>query len=130
MKTIQFWRLKTVIANEANSSEHFMVKSNRHKKQKKDIKKAFLADRPTLQLPFHIVLTRIAPRELDAHDNLPLSMKWIVDSIADYFFPGKKAGRADDTKEITWEYKQEKGQPKEYGLRIEMIKDETITKTL
>jgi len=124
MTTIQCWRLKLATANEANSSEHWTAKHRRHKKQKMAIKRAFLIDRPQITTPLRIVLTRIAPRELDGHDNLPASLKWIVDSIAAWFYPGKAAGRADDSKEIKWEYKQEKGsKPREYGLRIEMIKE-------
>ncbi len=123
MVSIKTWRLNIKIANEANSSEHWTVKAKRHKKQKIALKKAFLVDKPDFMPPFQCVLTRIAPRELDKHDNLPSSMKWIVDAIADYFFPKQAAGRADDTKEIKWEYKQERGKVREYGLRIEIIKE-------
>lgn len=125
MKSIQTWRLNIKIANEANSSEHWAIKAKRHKKQKQFIKRAFLADRPLIQLPCTVTLTRIDSHELDEHDNLPISFKWVVDAIADWFFPGKAAGRADDTDQIKWKYRQEKGSmPHEYGLRIEMSKDD------
>ncbi len=125
MKTIQTWRLNLKIANEANSSEHWAKKAKRHKVQKIYIKRAFLAERPEITTPLTIVLTRIAPRELDCMENLPMSMKWATDACAEWFFPGLAPGRADSTDKIKWEYKQEKGdKPHEYGLRIEMIKDE------
>ncbi len=123
MKSVQTWRLNIKIANEANSSEHWSVKYNRHKKQKMAIKRAFLVENPTIYPPFLVVLTRIAPRELDFRENLPMSFKWIVDALFDWFYPGQAPGRADDTTEITCQFKQEKGsKPREYGLRIEMIK--------
>lgn len=127
MKTIQCWRLNIEIANESNSTEHWTKKHKRHKKQKMAIRKAFLADKPVMTLPVHVVLTRISPRQMDSHDNLPMSMKFCADAIADYLWPNQAPGRADDNPEITWEYKQEKGKPREYGFRIEMVKDETIS---
>ncbi|HEX4374911.1 MAG TPA: hypothetical protein VHZ50_16520 [Puia sp.] len=129
MKTIQCWRLKTEIANEANSTEYWAKKNARHKQQKISIKKAFLIDKPIMKPPFTCILTRIAPRQLDFRDNLPMSMKWVFDAICDWFYPGKAAGRADDTKEITCEYKQEKGRVREYGLRIEIIKESNESST-
>lgn len=119
MKTIISWQLPIKIANEANSTEHWTQKHRRHKIQKMKIKRAFLAESPKLQLPLHVTLTRIAPRDLDCHDNLPVSMKWVVDSISDCIFPGQKAGRADDSKLITWQYKQKKGLVREYALGID-----------
>jgi len=112
------------IKSEANSSESYWSKSKRHQRQKKMVKAYLLQERPIIGLPVYIHLTRIAPRFFDAHDNLPSSMKWIVDAIAEYIIPGKKPGRADDSKEINWIYNQEKGKPKEYSLRIEIFKDE------
>lgn len=124
MKTIITWRLPIKIANEANSSEHWTKKGKRHQIQKKWIKAYFLKDRPSIFPPCEVILTRIAPRELDAHDNLKTSLKWIVDEIAAQLTGNHVPGRADDNKEIKWEYQQEKGKPKEYGLRIELIKND------
>ena len=70
--------------------------------------------------PCKVTLTRIAPRMLDEHDNLRTAMKPIVDIIADVLIPGLKMGRADDSKEITWEYAQEKGKVREYFLRVQI----------
>lgn len=127
MKTIQCWLINVRVHNEANSSDHWSKKHHRHRKQQSAIKREFLKERPTIQPPFNVILTRISPRKLDEHDNLPISMKWVVDAIANWFYPGKAAGRADDTSEIKWEYKQEKGKAKEYGLRIEIVKDEDFS---
>lgn len=123
MKTIWHWHLPLKTASEANSSEHWTKKAKRHKLQKMKVKAVLLSERPQITIPCAIRLTRIAPRELDAHDNLRVSMKYIADALAEYLIPGKAAGRADDCKEITWQYKQEKGNPREYGVRIEIIKE-------
>ena len=72
----------------------------------------------TIQLPITISLIRIAPRSLDKEDNLPASMKFFKDYIADYLIPGKAAGRADDSDQLAWKFGQEKGKPKEYALRV------------
>ncbi len=121
MEPIWCCTLNVRTVSESNSSEHWCVKSKRHKKQKMALKKTFLLERPMLKLPCYVMLTRIAPRFLDAHDNLPASMKWILDGIADYLLPGKAAGRADDSNLISWGYKQEKGNPRQYGVKIEIF---------
>ena len=124
MKTIVSWQLPIKTASESNSTEHWTVKSKRHKLQKGWIKWAFHQDKPIIAMPCTIVVTRIAPRALDCHDNLPMSLKWVCDSIADNLFPGKAAGRADDCKDIKWEYRQEKGKPREYAVKIEIRREE------
>lgn len=123
VKTIQCWRLNLTIANEANSSEHWAVKARRHRQQKSRIRAAFLEDKPKIEIPCKCVLTRIAPRELDSHDNLRISLKWVVDAIAAELTGNHVPGRADENTGITWEYKQERGKVREYGLRIELIKE-------
>ena len=100
------------------SSEHYMLKSKRHRTQQIVVWAAFHNKNLDIQLPCQIKLTRIAPRSLDKSDNLAMSMKWIIDGICDYIFPGKTAGRADDTKEIDFIFDQEKGNPKEYAIRV------------
>ncbi len=113
--------IKTV--SEANSGhEHWTSKHKRHKLQKRwlltiktdlalSCKQCYLSD------PVDITLIRIAPRKLD-DDNLQSSLKYIRDYIADILFPGQQAGRADDTDMIIWKYDQEKGNPKEYAIKI------------
>lgn len=125
MRIIASWTIPNMrIVSEGNSNENFWKKSARRKIQKTNTKVYFLRENPDIRLPCSIRLTRIAPRMLDSHDNLPMSLKWIVDSLADCIFPGKAAGRADDCKEITWLYNQEKGKTKEYALRVEIMRDD------
>jgi|SRR6185437_9029899 hypothetical protein len=124
MKTIVNWQLPIKTASESNSSEHWTVKRKRHKIQQGWVNMVFLQDKPIVEIPCNIVVTRIAPRSLDSHDNLPMSLKWICDSIADNIFPGKAAGRADDCKDIKWEYRQKKGKPREYAVEIEIQREE------
>jgi hypothetical protein len=114
------WHLPIKTASEANSSEHWAVKAKRHKIQKKWIKAIFLKERPHISLPACIKLTRITPRSLDKDENLPMAFKYIKDYIADQIIPGLAPGRADDSKELTWEYDQEKGNQREYAVRIEI----------
>lgn len=102
--------LKTV--SELNKREHWLAAHKRHKNQKM-IVTAYLRKYANLgPVPFvsaKVTLTRISPRILDSHDNLPASLKYIVDAIAEYLVPGKATGRADDDIRILWEYQQEKG---------------------
>lgn len=75
-----------------------------------------------------VALTRIAPRSLDPFDNLPSSLKPAIDAICDWFLPGMKPGRADADPRFIFSIGQEKGKPKEYALRIEIIieKDQSV----
>lgn len=114
------WQLPIKTASESNSSEHWTKKAKRHRLQQRRVKEAFLEDQPQIEFPLHVVLTRISPRRLDSHDNLPTSLKWISDSIAANLTGNFVPGRADDDKRITWEYRQEKGKVREYAVRIEI----------
>jgi len=120
----------------ANKMEHW---SKRHKRNKilKFLIQRELAVNNVPSLPsversegdrVKVALTRIAPRRLDSVDNLPSSMKPVIDSICDFFLPGLKAGRADSDKRFEFTLHQEKGKPKEYALRIEIIfeKDQSV----
>lgn len=123
MTTLITWHLPIKIANEANSSEPWMKKAKRHRLQKRRIKEQFLFDKPEIPLPLKVILTRIAPRELDSHDNLRVAMKWIVDAIAAELTGNYVPGRADSDKRIQWEFKQKKGNVREYALCVEFVKD-------
>jgi len=111
------------IESESNKREHWSKSHNRHKRQKEIVK--YLLKGISLYLfqekELRIKLTRISPRMLDQHDNLRTGFKYIVDQIADLIFPGKKAGRADDAKNLEWDYAQERGEPKFNGFRIEIF---------
>lgn len=63
--------------------------------------------------PALVTVTRIAPRQLDAHDGLRAALKGVVDGIADAL------GLASDRDErVTWEYGQRRGKPWEYAVEI------------
>ena len=110
------------IFNEANCFEKWQVKAGRHKHQKEVVSKYLLLVKDKLKLPCSIMLTRIAPKELDRFDNLPYSFKWILDSSCNTLIPGLQAGRADGDPRIqNVIYHQEKGGVNEYGARIEFI---------
>lgn len=113
--------IKTI--SEANTREHWAKANKRHSEQKFTVWSYMKADSPDVRTPCIIKLTRIAPRSLDRHENLPMSMKYILDQICDYIHPGKAAGRADDDPNIHVEYAQEKGSPKEYAVRIEITRN-------
>ena len=106
--------------SEANSNEHWTKKSKRHALQKQYVKLS--ANRIPKDLPIHIKLTRIGKRFLDAHDNLPCSLKYIFDEICAQITGNNVAGRADDDDRITIEYDQEKGSLQ--GVKFEFFKKE------
>lgn len=64
-------------------------------------------------LPVTVTLTRIAPRALDG-DNLQNAFKAIRDGIAD------RLGVDDRDSRVTWQYGQERGQPRQYAVRIKI----------
>lgn len=107
--------------SEANSTEHWSKKNRRHKKQQNQLWTYFLCTRPPIKLPCTIKLIRIAPKTLDAHDNLPMAFKFIVDKLADYIIPGKVEGHADSDSRITWQYDQIKTKEKDYHIKIEVF---------
>lgn len=111
MNLITEWQLQIKTVSEANCSQHWRLKQKRHKAQQKMITIKFLQERPKFTFPIHIKLTRISRLSLDAHDNLPCSMKYIVDAIAAHLTQDFRSGQADSDKRITWEYAQEKGAP-------------------
>jgi hypothetical protein len=124
MTTIFHFKIKNLrTVSESNCSDFRFKKSKRHREQKNKVKIHLLQAKPVITLPCHVVLTRISPRKLDDHDNLRVSFKWIVDAVAEYLIPGKAAGRADDSKKITWDYKQERGIAHEHAVSIEIVKD-------
>lgn len=68
---------------------------------------------------WRITLTRIAPRPLDEHDGLPSSCKAIVDEIVSQLgLPNDRDPR------LSFEYRQERGAPKTYAVRVRIEKRE------
>ncbi len=104
--------------SEQNQKGHWSKAYMRHKKQKEAVH-FFLKKQDLPSLPVIVTLCRISFYSLDAHDNLPYSMKWIADAVAERL-TGKKRG-ADDTKQIVWRYEQIKcDKKKDYGIRIKI----------
>jgi hypothetical protein len=121
MKKVIDWLLPIKTVSEANMSEHWTKAARRHKLQKQRIKVAYLRDRPQANFPLRVVITRIAPRHLDSHDNLPVSLKYISDAIAENLTGNHVPGQADSFCGLQFEIKQEKGYPKQYAVRIEIF---------
>lgn len=114
------WLLPIKLISEANNTDHWTKKRTRNKHIEKIIWWKWNDSQQDIQLPCQIILTRIAPRELD-YDNLIHAFKHIRDSIANIIHPNLAPGQADSKKDISWDYKQEKGKPKEYAVMIEII---------
>lgn len=104
--------------SEANCFEHWTKKHARHKKQQRIVSLALKPLRDQLKLPCNIMLTRLAPDELDTFDNLPMSFKYIVDAICAIITGNYKPGQADGDKRISIACDQVKN--KEYGIIIEL----------
>jgi len=123
MQLIETHTLEIHIVSEGNSHEYWRRAYNRHVTQKLLIKAGLPYIFMYKNIPILIKLIRISPRKLDEHDNLPFAFKYIVDAIADLIYPGQKAGRADDTDLIQWEYAQEKGENGYKGMRVEVYEN-------
>jgi hypothetical protein len=109
--------LGILTVSEANCSESWRDKHARHKIQKAYLAKAFMARvKKKITMPCQVTMVRFAPGLLDAKDNLRYSLKWIADGIAEHITGDYRPGRADDNKEISWHYGQEKS--KEYYVKI------------
>ena len=116
-----FWqRVIPVKLITPNQYEHWTRRNKRTKILRTIIGHRWNIDKPNVTLPCLIKLTRIAPRKLD-FDNLCSSQKFVCDVICDFVNPGLQAGRADADKRIKIRYFQEKGEPKEHAIKIEIF---------
>lgn len=97
-------------------AEHWMDKHVRHKRQKGMVGLMLKKHAPLLKLPCLVTLTRYAPDKLDRHDNLPMSMKWILDAVCEIITGDYRPGKADEDERIEVKYNQITS--KEYGVRI------------
>ncbi len=109
------------LQSEGNISDHWTMKRKRKLKYQQAVAYSLRTMDKRPDLPCTVKLIRIAPRKLDDDDNLRTAFKAIKDCIADYLIPGLAPGRADGDERIKWEYHQEKGNAKEYAIRIEII---------
>ncbi len=60
-----------------------------------------------------VTLVRVAPAELDSHDNLRTAMKPVVDGITDALDV-----KNDRDERLTWLYAQRRGAPREYAVEV------------
>lgn len=114
------------IFNEANqANQHWRIKSKRHNAQNFSVQHYLKNVCNFKNMPIHLKLIRISPRMLDCEDNLPYAFKWVKDTLANMLIPGLQWGRADDSDLLTWSYGQNKGKPKEKGMRLEVYERDT-----
>lgn len=95
--------------------EHWRKRAARAKIHRIDTRMAMLqiGAQGQFQLPAVVLLTRIAPRELD-DDNLRGALKAVRDGVADWL------GVDDRDKRVRWEYGQAKGGVKQYAVGVEI----------
>lgn len=107
----------------SNTAEHWSSRSKRNRILKVLVKSEWnkLTQKPTL--PCTIIITRIAPRPFDQADNYRSACKGLIDRIAETLIPGLAPGRADADPRLHFEFRQEKGKPKEYMVRIDFEDD-------
>lgn len=117
-KTIT-WILPIKTVSEINCSQHWTKKHKRHKQQQFFVRCLFRKETNEIKLPCAIKLTRLSPKLLDP-DNMPTSMKYVQDEIAEQltgkggFYVTKSGkvrsikGHADGDKRLSWSYDQEK----------------------
>lgn len=98
--------------SEANGSHgHWSVKAARVKHQRHTAARC-LRQHKAPALPVVVTVTRISPRQLDAHDNLPRSAKAVVDQIAEWL------GTKDNNPGIQWMYRQRSAGKGVYACEI------------
>lgn len=116
MGSIEFEIPSLKLESLANKREHWRVKANRAKTQRRVacvLAGSHLSEKDvTWNYPINVRIVRVGKRRLDS-DNLAISAKHVRDGIAD-------ALHVDDGDErvIVWHYAQETG--KEYGVRVEI----------
>lgn len=98
---------RTIAGKTFFKSEHWTDKHKRHKQQKAMVAMTLRRFKKVLRLPCLITLTRYGSKKLDKFDNLPMSLKWILDAICEILTGDYRPGRADDTDEIDVKYLQE-----------------------
>ena len=101
----------------SNAREHWRVAACRKSRERDTTSKAWLAAGGRgLHDGEHarILLTRVAPRPLDEHENLPYSFKACVDQLAECLgFP-----KRDNNPRLKWEYAQQRGKPRDYRVLV------------
>lgn len=111
--------LPILTKSEANCFEPWQTKHKRHKAQQRLIAYALNPHKHLINLPCSLTLTRLAPHTLDAHDNLPMSFKYITDAICAIITGNHTSGKADSDPRISIAYSQTKSTA--YGIKIDII---------
>lgn len=101
-------------------AEHWTEKHRRTKLQKGTVFLLLRPYRDIFALPCEIKLTRYAPRKLDKNDNLPMSMKYVLDAVCAVITDDYRPGRADSSDQIEVKYDQVVSE--KYGVLIEINK--------
>lgn len=99
--------------SELNLREHWRRTAKRRKHHREVANLALVLETVPVP-PVRVRLVRVAPRRLDSHDNLRASLKAVADGVADWLDVD------DGSDDVIWEYGQERGDPKEYLVRIEV----------
>ncbi len=106
-------RLPVKVVSVMNAREHFMARARRAKAHRGLAALMLRGTRrkPPAGVPVEVVMTRIAPRELDG-DNNQAGCKALRDGVADWL------GLDDNNPLVTWKYAQRRGPPKNYECEI------------
>lgn len=85
-------RIPIRLVNELNEHKHFRVRQKRAALQHAMVCSAMEAAKMSHEPPKRVTITRFAPRLLDPFDNLPASMKHVVDALCDWWGIDDKPG--------------------------------------
>lgn len=102
-----------------NQFEAWQKRHKREKAQKRAVMFALIPIKHQIKIPCTLCFTRYAPRFLDEHDNLRMSVKKILDQTCAEIINDFVPGRADGNKFFKFEFDQIKS--KVYGVKIEII---------
>lgn len=97
--------------------EHWSEKDRRHVLQKGEVALNLNQHKKFLKMPCKIYLTRYAPDKLDRYDNLPMSLKWVLDAVCEIITGDYRPGRADAHEGIL-DVKYSQTESSEYGVKI------------
>lgn len=129
MKLLEKHYIEMEVVTEANTHEHWALAHKRHKRQKQLLRYKLSHFFIYKNKPLLIKFTRLYPGKLDKHDNLPMAFKYIVDAVSELIYSSVKAGRADDNKNLEWQYDQEKNVPGFRGFKIEVFEKTDADRT-
>lgn len=101
--------------------EHWSDKDRRHKLQKGTVHMLLRPHRDLLSIPCTIVLTRYAPKKLDKFENLPMSLKWVLDAVCEVITNDYVPGHADGNEGIQARAEQIKSDCYGVLVRIDRI---------